>query len=57
MNKALLSVKKVVNAGNRVVFDSEEGSYIEDKVTKERMWMREENSMYMLRLWVKKGVF
>lgn len=55
VNKALLSVKKVVKAGNRVVFDDEEGSYIEDKVTKERMWMKEEQGMYMLRLWVKKG--
>ncbi len=29
VNKALLSVKKIVAAGNRVVFDEE--SYIEDK--------------------------
>ena len=34
VNKALLSVRKVVKAGNRVVFDDDEGSYIEDKVTK-----------------------
>lgn len=52
VNKALLSVKKVVKGGrNRVVFD-DEGSYIEDKVTKEKMWMREDNGMYMLKMWV-----
>ena len=54
VNKALLSVRKVVKAGNRVVFDDDEGSYIEDKVTKERMWLREEQGMYMLRLWVRR---
>ena len=52
VNKALLSVKKVINAGNRVVFDGE-GSYIEDKATGERMWLKEEGGMYMLRMWVK----
>ena len=34
VNKALLSVQKVVKAGNRVVFE-EEGSYIESKGTGE----------------------
>ena len=34
VNKALLSVSRIVRAGNRVVFD-EEGSYIEDKATGE----------------------
>ena len=32
VNKALLSVKKVMSAGNRVVFDGD-GSYIEDKAS------------------------
>lgn len=53
VNKGLLSVKKVVAAGNTVVFD-ESGSYIEDKITKEKMWLREDNGMYMLRLWVQR---
>ena len=48
VNKGLLSVRKVVEAGNRVVFDST-GSYIEDKKTHERMYMRDEAGMYMLR--------
>ena len=53
VNKALLSVKKMARAGNRIVFD-EDGSYVEDKVTGERMWMRDEGGMYMLKMWVKK---
>ena len=56
VNKALLSVKKVVDADNKVVFDAA-GSYIEDKQTGERMWLREENGMYMLRMWVPRQVF
>jgi hypothetical protein len=56
VNKALLSVRKVVQAGNRVVFDTE-GSFIEDKTTGQKMWLKEENGMYMLRMWVKSGGF
>ena len=56
VNKALMSVKKIVAAGNKVVFD-EEGSYIEDKRTKEKIWLREEKGMYMLKLWVKNTGF
>ena len=51
VNKALLSVRRVVAAGHTVVFDKE-GSYILDKHTGERMWMREEGGMYMLKMWV-----
>ena len=54
VNKALLSVKKVLTAGNKVVFDAE-GSFIEDKTTGERMWLKEDNGMFMLNMWVKKG--
>ena len=52
VNKALWSVKRVVKAGNRMVFD-EDGSYIEDKQTGEKMWMEENNGMYILKLWVR----
>ena len=52
VNKALLSVKKILTAGNRVVFD-ESGSYIEDKGTGDKMWMKEVNGMYMLKMWVR----
>ena len=53
MNKALLSVKKVVAAGNRVVFD-QTGSYIEDTQSGEKMWLTEEEGMYYLTMWVDK---
>jgi hypothetical protein len=56
VNKALLSVKKITAAGNRVVFD-DEGSFIQDKVTQEKLWLREDNGMYMLKMWVKTAVF
>ena len=54
VNKALLSVSKVVAAGNRVVSDGE-GSYIEDKASGERMWLKEQGGMYVLKVWVKQG--
>ena len=56
VNKPLLSVKKVIKAGNKVVFD-EDGSYIEHKETGERAWLSEEGGMFMLRLWVKRDPF
>ena len=56
VNKALLSVKKVMAAGNRVVFDSE-GSFIEDKVTKDKMWMTEEKGMFLIKMWVPRTGF
>ena len=52
VNKALLSVHKLVQAGNRVVFD-ESGSYIEDRTTHEKMWLQEKGGMYMLKMWVR----
>jgi len=53
VNKALLSVKRVLQAGNRVVFEKS-GSYIEDETSGERMYLHEEGGMYMLKLWVRK---
>ena len=55
VNKALLSVSRLVKGGHRVVFDDE--SYIEDKLTGERMWLTEEKGMYALTLWVKNKGF
>ena len=52
VNKGLLSVRKMVNAGNRVVFDRH-GSYIEDAQTGEIMNLEEKQGMYILRLWTK----
>ena len=51
VNKALLSVKKVVASGNRVVFDPER-AYIENVYTGEKMPMDNANGMYTLKMWV-----
>ena len=51
INKMLMSVSKVARKGNRVVFDSD-GSYIEDKASGERTWMRESGGMYYIDMWV-----
>ena len=52
VNKGLLSVRRMVAAGNRVVFDSQ-GSYVEDPQTGEVMNLEERQGMYILRLWTK----
>ena len=54
VNKDLLSVHKMVQAGNKVVF-AQECSYVEDQQTVEKMYLQEKGGMYMLKLWVKKG--
>ena len=51
VTKALGSVSKIVANGNKVVFD-ESGSFIEDKRSRERLWMREENGVYVLDVYV-----
>ena len=52
VNKALLSVHRVVQAGNRVVFAAS-GSYVQDEQTGETMALEEMGGLYMLKLWVK----
>ena len=52
VNKPLLSVSKIVSTGNKVVFDPN-GSYIEDINTNERVWMKHQGGMWMVKLWVK----
>ena len=47
VNKALGSVSKIVANGNRVIFDPN-GSFIENVWTKDRIWMREDNGVYVL---------
>ena len=54
VNKALLSVHRVVQAGNRVVF-SPQGSFVQDEGTGEKMPLEEKGGMYMLKLWAKAG--
>ena len=53
VNKALLSVRKLVQAGSKVVFDKT-GSYIID-ASGASIPLKEQNGMYMLSVWVKKG--
>ena len=48
---ALLSVSKIVQAGNRVVFDAS-GSYIEHKLTGEVTPLVKRRGLYMLKMWV-----
>ena len=52
VQQGFLSVKKMVDAGHKVVFASE-GSCIEDRSTFERMHLKEKNGMFFLRLWTK----
>ena len=56
VNKGLLSVVKMVNAGNTVAF-SKSGSFIEDDNSGERINITEENGMYVLSMWVKRTPF
>ena len=53
ISKGLLSVSRVVDAGNRVVF-SPKGSYIEDEHGR-RMHMEKKRGLYILKLWTKNG--
>ena len=51
--KFLASVSRITQAGHRVVFDSpEEGSYIQNKATGVKTWLRQEGGVYFLDLWV-----
>ena len=56
VNQALLSVRKMMRSGHRVVFDSD-GSFIEDKESGEWMDMRDDGRMFLLKLWVHKAGF
>ena len=51
VNRALLSVHRVVQAGSRVVF-SAQGSFVQDEGTGEKMPLEEKGGMYMLKLCV-----
>ena len=53
VDDALLSVSKVVKAGNRVVFD-QSGSYIEHKISGEVTPLIEQRGLYKLKMWVPK---
>ena len=46
LTKPLAAVSRIVSKGNRVVFDDE--SYIENKYTGEKTWLRQEGGVYVL---------
>ena len=52
VHKPLLSVGKMIDAGQRVVFDPQ-GSYVEDTVTGDRIMMTRRDGVYELKLWAK----
>ena len=47
VNKALGSVSQIVHNGNRVVFD-DGGSYIQNKLNGNKLWLEERNGVYEL---------
>ena len=52
VSKALLSVKKVVAAGNQVVFSPEQ-AYIENINTGRKLNMQNNGGIYTLKMWVR----
>ena len=56
VNKALLSVRKMVATGHRVVFEPQ-GAYIEDPASGRRMGLRENGGVCILKLWVQRPDF
>ena len=51
VRRALLSVSKSIDMGNRVVFDAD-GSYIENKMSGERTAVERKNGVFTMRFWV-----
>ena len=51
VNKAFGSVSKMVRNGNRVVFVTS-GSYTEDKLTKDILWLRKRDGVYVVDMMV-----
>ena len=53
VTKCLASVSRIVEAGHRVIFDiPEAGSFIENRRTGERTYLRQERGLYLLDAWV-----
>ena len=53
VNQGLLSVSKLNAAGNLVVFDDAD-SYIQNKKSGEKTWMRRNGGMFTLKMWVRR---
>ena len=54
VNKALLSVSKLVSKGCRVVFDGD-NCFIENKSSGDWVPLEQRNGLYVLRMWVPKS--
>ena len=52
VHKTLLAVRKITSAGNRVVFDEEEGDYIQNKSTGLKTKIHKKNGTYVVFVWV-----
>ena len=59
VSKALGAVSRIVGKNNRIIFGDPEkdGSYIEDKTTKNRTPLRQHNGVYYLDVWVRPGEY
>ena len=53
VNQGLLSVSKLNMAGNRVMFDGDD-SYIQNKASGEKTWMKRKGGMFTLKMWVRR---
>ena len=54
VHRPLMSVKGMCRSGHRVIFD-EDGSYVENKTTLDRIKIDEVDGEYVLGMWVKSG--
>ena len=56
VSKALGSVSQMVDNGNKVVFETDQNGYdishIENRNTREKIWLRRENGVYVLDMMV-----
>ena len=52
VHKTLLAVRKISSAGNRVVFDDDEGDYIFNKVAGLTTKIYNKNGTYVVYVWV-----
>ena len=51
VNKALGSVSQICKNGNRVIFDTG-GSYIQNKETGSKLWLKEQGGVFVLPMMV-----
>ena len=53
VNQGLISASKLAAAGGRVMLDDAE-SYVENKASGHRTWLKNRNGMFILSLWVRR---